>query len=128
VQLPITSLISLDTYRDGGSVSISFRASEADKEYCLLFPIKEVPEDPKAKWRTYREPILETYVHTVYTSPVTGFSCPSHHKEECPTTWHEARNLLASAALLLPGFESDYLWVHGYMVAIAENRGAITGS
>jgi hypothetical protein len=128
VQLPITSLVSLDLYRDGGSVSISFRASEPDKEYCLRFPIKNVSESLRAACRTFHKPILETYTHTVYTSPVTGFSCASHKEEECSASWQQARSLLAEAAHFLPGFVSDYLWVHGYMVAIAENEGAITGS
>ena len=119
---------ALDVYRDGGSVSITFLTDESDRDYSLLFPIKDHPDDPKAKWRTYRDPVLEVYVKGTYTSPITSISSPTVKKETHPSSWAESSALLQYLEKFLPEVKSDYLWVYGYMVEIARNEGAYDGS
>lgn len=121
-------ITSLDIYRDGGSVSVTFFTEDKDREYSLLFPIKDQPDDPKAKWRTYRDPVLEVYVNGTYCSPITGVSSPTVKKETTLFSWSDARALLRDLEKLIPAVKSEYLWVFGCMVEISKNDGAYNGT
>lgn len=66
----IKSLTSIDTYRDGGSMSISF-ISLTGIEHTLLFPVRNSPGNENGT-KTYAEPVLEIFRKTKRVSHVTG--------------------------------------------------------
>lgn len=65
----LIKLLSLDIYRDGGSLNASFLDLDHDIQYCLFFPIKDSPAfDPGIKDPTFKSPILESYVKSTYST------------------------------------------------------------
>lgn len=121
--LTVTQLESLDIYRDGGSLSVSFTGQETNVQYCLLFPIKSSPADCTSKIYRYWQPVLEVYRTVPYVSPKTGFSNPMTQKENNPISWAEAIALLESIKPHMVGFESDYTWVFEAMRSAAATEG-----
>jgi hypothetical protein len=80
--LTMAQLKSLDLYRDGGSLSVTFTGQEACVQYCLLFPIKPSPADCTSKIYSYWQPVMEIYRTVPYVSPKTGFSNPITQRQK----------------------------------------------
>jgi hypothetical protein len=118
--------MSLDVYRDGGSVSASFMSTEAIKQYCLLFPIERSPAfDPELNVYCYKPPVLETYVSTPYTSPITGITSPGFAQESVPLSWPEATALLSSLKPFTASLDPDQFGIYERMTAIATSKGTV---
>jgi hypothetical protein len=87
----VVRLTSLDVYRDGGSVSVSFDARDGS-EYTLFFQVDL--RAARGDEPTYGEALLRKATRTEYVSPVTGGSSPDWRRESVGITWGEARDLL----------------------------------
>lgn len=120
----VVSLTSLDVYRDGGSLSASFKEVDPGVEYCLLFPIENSPAFGRnVHSPSYKQPLLESYKTVPYVSSVTGVSNPSTQKESKAISWADARDLIEGIKPHVSQFESEYLWVFEAMVAAASKDG-----
>jgi hypothetical protein len=113
-------LLRLDTYRDGGSISASFKR-EGDNRFTLFLDRILGANDEVVG---YRKPVLEVCIHNIYTSPTTGVSMPDLKWETHPSSWEEAKSILEELRPQVAEFESDYRWVFPTMVYAAENNGA----
>lgn len=121
----VTQLTSLDVYRDGGSLSVSFKGTEPEIEYTLLFPIYRSPAfDSNLKNPSFESPVLELYRAVQYVSPVTGIRTPNTTKETTSTDWADACKLLEAIRPLLSAFHSEYLWVFEAMVSASSSEGS----
>jgi len=116
----ITKLTSLDIYRDGGSLSVSFEGDDGNG-YDLLFKVDCSGEATGHK--RYKSAFLERYIPDEYKSPVTGDVSPSHKHESEPISWQEARSLLEQLQPHLQGFVSEYDRVFEMMLAVAARDG-----
>ena len=90
----IAKLVSLDIYRDGGSVSASFLGTDGIK-YCLLFPIDSRRDQQR---RGFKPPLLESRRPTEYTSKITGEKLADFVKESAHISWEDASALLGQLA------------------------------
>lgn len=126
--MSVAVITRADSYRDGGSVSVTFTKPESDREYTLLFPIKEAPSNPREQWRKFSEPILEVYTRTSYASPITGVSSPSFAKESSSVSWESALELVESMADSLAKLVPRDLEIYEYMLAVAKCKGTYNGS
>ncbi|MFZ6756014.1 hypothetical protein ACO0K9_02250 [Undibacterium sp. Ji50W] len=120
---PIVSHLSrFDVYRDGGSVSASF-FDPSGNEYMLRFPVILVSSSSGPKRVGYGEPIVEHFVPSQRTSPITGITHTSWDSEQSPTSWQEARQLLVEMQPFVDGFLTEYQDVYPKMVKIAAAGG-----
>lgn len=113
----VAKLLSLDIYRDGGSLSASF-ADQDGTQHELVFLIKHTNEQNEPI-KQYKEAIIESFVKSKYVSPVTGLSIDKTDKEEQKIEWNEAKDLLNKIAPFIQQFKSEYLWVFKSMEIIA---------
>jgi len=117
----IKELISLDVYRDGGSLSASFRDREGTM-HVLRISIDNVASDSSQDLKFYKSASIESYIKSEYVSPVTGISSPKTEIKEKPVSWGDAKKLLEKLAPLVKGFQSEYLWVFDSMIIIVGNE------
>lgn len=85
----VKSLKSIDTYRDGGSMSISF-ISLTGIEHTLLFPVSH-SNSHNSNSRTYAEPILEIYRKVKRVSHVTGLASYDTCIQKKQLKWQKQR-------------------------------------
>ena len=119
----VVRLTSLDTYRDGGSISASFESDDRN-EYTLLFKIdigRSVHGDESKCY--YKSAFLEKHRRTEYKSPITGVVSPDWKHESSPVPWNEARTLLEEIKPQVEGFVSDYIHVFEQMLNAAARDG-----
>jgi hypothetical protein len=96
-------LISLDGYRDGGSVGASYESD--DQVQCsLIFPIAKKYSDPGGP--TYRAPVLDVYEPSPYTSPVSGVTSPDWKRESRQISLEEAGELLRAMKPMLASVDA----------------------
>ncbi len=119
----IKSLTSIDTYRDGGSMSISF-ISLTGIEHTLLFPLRNSPSN-NGSTKAYAEPVLEIYRKAKRVSSVTGLISYDTHCEKKQLKWHHSLRLLHRAKKHVASFQSDYIENFPVMLAIAQNQGVL---
>ena len=119
----ISQLTSLDTYRDGGSVSLSFL--DQDGVNCtLLFQVHLVARGSnEIKALGFHTPHLEIYRKTERISPITGLSSFETEKLTESVSWESARSFLRQAEPLIEDIQTDYAHVYPEMVAIAKDDG-----
>jgi len=116
---------SLDTYRDGGSLSVSFLDSSGTAR-TLLFPVRLAIDGAKKFARAgYFPPQMEWCVRTPRISPITGLESIDTAMMTEAVTWEAARRILSELAPLMLQFQSEYTQVFPMMVAIAANNGRI---
>lgn len=124
----VVQLTSLDTYRDGGSMSVSFLDDEG-VNCTLMFPINMVAHGQlEFENLGYREPRLEVFRRTERVSRVTGLSSFDLEKMSEPVSWEIARSILRQVDPFIRGFDTSYARVYPEMVAIARNDGRCDGS
>lgn len=115
----------LDTYRDGGSLSVSF-LDGSGTERTLLFPVHLAIDGAKKFARAgYFPPQMAWCVRTPRISPITGLESMDTVRMTEAVTWEDARRILCELAPLMPQFQSEYTQVFPMMVAIAANDGRI---
>lgn len=120
----VTRPTSLDTCRDGRSISVSF-LDDADVDCTLMFPFHRVARGPlEVETLGYREPRLDVFRRTEWISRFTGLSSLDVEKMTEPVTWEMARDILRQ----IDPFITDYAHVYPEMVAIAENEGRLIGN
>jgi hypothetical protein len=121
----IDKIKSLDVYRDGGSLSVSFLGKD-NNEHTLLFGI-DMFVNSKREFikRGYKVPVLESYIRDDYVSPIIGISNRRYKKEENNVSWTDSCILLKKLSSQVKTFESEYSWVFPKMVAIAGNEGKL---
>jgi hypothetical protein len=107
-----------DVYKDGGSISATFRCGQKQNE--LFFRIKcSSGSNPK----TYCEPVLETYTPTKWTSPTIGVSFDDWECVIQPMSWKEASSLLRDFEPQLNDLSGDSQSLFDEMLHAAENDG-----
>lgn len=120
MQLAGAKLIGFDLYRDGGSVSMSYRTAQGIQ--CeLTFKANLVP--PEYKPNGYVEALLDQYIPTARTSPITGITDHSTKVESRSITWNEAKEVLEHFRPQVSGFTTDYQWVYPEMTRAAASNG-----
>lgn len=119
----IRSLTAIDTYRDGGSLSISF-VSFKGIEHTLLFPVQR-PFQQTEPHKIYEQPILEVHRKTKVVSHITGIARYERATEKLFISWRQASWLLTMASWHLKSLQSDYLCNFPTMVEISKNKGVV---
>lgn len=117
----VKELVSLNVYRDGGSLSVSFRDHEGT-QHVLKFLVNNFASDQGGDFKFYKSVSIKSYTKSEYVSPVTGIPTPKIEVEEGSISWESAKILLDKLDPLIKSFQSDYLWVFHSMVTIAGNE------
>lgn len=117
----IQELISLDVYRDGGSLSASYRDSEGTQRV-LMFSIDNAINENEGALRSYKSASVESYIKIECENPITGIPYQKTEMKEEQVSWELATNILESLEPLISKFNSEYLWVFKSMVEIASNE------
>lgn len=123
----VIQLTSLDTYRDGGSLSVSFLDDEG-VNCTLMFPINMGARSQLGFGNLgYREPRLEVFRRTERVSRVTGLSSFDSEELSEPVSWEIARSILRQVDPFIRDFDTKYARVYPEMVSIARNDGRCGG-
>jgi hypothetical protein len=101
----VVKLLSLDVYRDGGSLSALF-ADRDGTQHELAFLIKHTKEQHEPI-KQYKEAVIKSFIKNKYVSPVTGLSTDKFDKKEKSITWNDAIELLNKISPLIEEFKSD---------------------
>ena len=115
----VAKLLSLDVYRDGGSLSVSF-ADNNGTQHELGFLIEHT-EDQKEPLKKYQSAIIESFLKSEYVSPVTGIATEKTNIKKNTIAWSEAASLLKKIKPLVKDFQSEYIWVFESMSIIVSN-------
>jgi hypothetical protein len=118
-------LESLDIYRDGGSISVSFFDADGVIN-TLFFPVNfraTKPEEQK-----YFLPILKRYVPVQRTSPISLKTYHDWEKEERASSWLEANQILTALEPQFANFVSKYRRVFAVMQEAAASEGHVSPS
>jgi hypothetical protein len=118
-------LESLDIYRDGGSISVSF-FDAAGVSNTLFFPVNSRATQPDEQ--KYFLPIVKRYVPVQRTSPITGKTGRDWDKEERASSWLEANQILTALKPQFTDFVSNYRWVFAEMQEAAAREGYLSPS
>jgi hypothetical protein len=108
----VTHLISIDSYRDGGSLGISFDG-EGKYWYELFLPIKrEHKLDNQNRVVDsisvgYLDPVLKIYTPFESVSKITGIINTEYKETKQPISWEIANNLLKTMKDLVESFEME---------------------
>jgi hypothetical protein len=94
----VRELVSIDTYRDGGSIGASFL--DAMDQHVSLFLHRIV--DAGNVVTGYAAPLLQRHVPHEYTSKLDGGLLAYHTREDTPLSWEDAGRLLAAIAPMVP--------------------------
>lgn len=120
----ITRLTSLDVYRDGGSLSVSFDGSNTFN-YTLFLRINLVHDGFEIRKLGYHPPVIEQYKKVSRISPITGLESFSWETHEQSISWEEAQQIIKVITPMIDGFQSGYLYVFPELCEIVKNRGAL---
>ena len=119
------TLSNFDVYRDGGSLSTSFK-DEYGIEFTLFFPVHLVGRGPLDIEKIgYKLPEIEQFIKIEQVSSVTGRTNFEWDKKSTTITWDEARKILKMLSPQVEGFTTDYAEVFPKMVKIAEFDGQL---
>lgn len=119
----ISTLISLDIHRDGGSLSATF-ADQFDIQHTLMLPVKSRKTGDESGLQGYAQPILETYEKTRRTSPVTGVVSYETNRQEREIPWSEARDIISQLESLLYQVSSDDAFIYSAIVKASNSDGS----
>lgn len=127
MKLPtVQELESLDVYRDGGSISLSF-VSNKDVRFTLFFGANIVSRGEREFEKLgYKLPVLTEYVRVEQVNPVTGRTSFIWKENVNSISWGSAKSLLNQIQPKLVGFVSDYLWVFEEMMYAASTEGHLS--
>ena len=114
-------LVSLDIYRDGGSLSVTHK-DESDVKHELMFSIDNRASEASEPKKIFKCASIISYIRSEYASPVTDVASPKIDEHETGITWLEAAKSLQTIEPYLEGFKSEYLWVFSSMVTIANSK------
>lgn len=120
----VKSLTSIDFYRDGGSMSISF-ISFTGVKHTLLFQIIRSLDNERQE-NKFAEPILEIYRKIKRVSPVTGLSNYDTRCEKKKLNWKDSMRLLNRAQRHVADFKSEDINNLSIMLNIATNQGLLS--
>ena len=124
MKLPIQRITSLDVYRDGGSLSVSF-VDASGTSHCLLFHVHTNEQFIRVGYLCSE---LTTYIPSVYESPITGIRTPMTEQSRTLLTWQESAELLRDLAPHVSNLTTECNWVVPEMLAAADNEGACVGT
>jgi hypothetical protein len=116
----VHKITSLDVYRDGGSLSMSFLDGDGVVNE-LILKVDNSASVLSGIYTIYCRAILAKFAKSVYVSPVTGISMQKTDLSEDEISWSNAKEILEKAKPLIPDFQSSYLWVFDSMLTIANN-------
>lgn len=138
----VTCLSSIGSYRDGGSLGITFDGEEK-YWYELFFKVK-LQRNLDARGHTidvnklgYLQPILKINTPSEWTSKITSVTHTEYKQSEQVVSWEDAKQLLETIEYLVESFEmegelSEYydreegLSIYQEMLDTARNSGAIS--
>ncbi|WP_193312700.1 hypothetical protein [Xanthomonas sp. LMG 12460] len=120
MELANSKLLGFGVYRDGGSLSLSFRT--ADGTECeLTFKVNLAP--PAYKPNGYVRALLYEYTLTSRADPITGMTGCGEKVEHRSITWQEAAILLKYFQPQVSVLSTEYSWVYPEMVRAADLNG-----
>lgn len=112
-------LMSLDIYRDGGSLSVSY---DCDGVGCtLMFHVRH--ELGSQRSPHYGDPTVIECQPCPWTSPTTGITYNDYKRSTREASWTELLEILQEFKIQIEGFKSDCVWVFDEMLNIAANEG-----
>ena len=118
MSVEIRELVSMDVYRDVGSLSVSYRDREKT-QHELVFLIDNIASDKSAELTIYKSAVIESFIKSEYVSPITGLASPKTEIEKQEISWDVAIEILSKIEPLVKDFKSDYMWVYQSMVTVA---------
>ncbi|MFG1488406.1 hypothetical protein ABMA58_04075 [Oceanospirillum sp. HFRX-1_2] len=121
MNVEILELVSMDVYRDGGSLSISYKDREGT-QHELVFLVDNIESDKNSEFTIYKSAVIESFIKSEYVSPITGVATPKTEIEKQEISWDLAKSILSKTEPLIKGFKSDYVWVYQSMVAIVGSK------
>jgi hypothetical protein len=119
INFQIQEFVSFDVYRDGGSLSASFRDVDGVLHALIFLVDNSISES--TSFRTYTSATIESYIATDNLNSVTGGSYQKTEMKKQPVSWSQARCILDMVAPLIAKSDSDYLWVFESMLVIARD-------
>jgi hypothetical protein len=119
----ISTLISLDIHRDGGSLSATF-ADQLAVQHTLMLPVKSRKTGDEVRLQGYAQPILETYEKTPRISPVTGTVNYETNRQEREIPWSEARRIIDQFQSLLHQVSPEDTFIYSAMVKASNSDGS----
>ena len=138
----VTRLSSIDSYRDGGSLGITFDGEEK-YWYELFFPIELQYKQDKHERIVdliqieYLRPVLKINTPFEWTSKITGITHTEYNETKRSISWNESIDFLEAIKDLVQEFKmegimSEYynrdrgLSIYQKMLDAAKNRGSIS--
>ncbi len=117
----VEDIVSLDVYRDGGSLSVTFLDPEHTK-HKMIFRVDNAATESKDGLRTYRSAVIESVITAHRLNPVTCVSSPETVVRKAPITWEKAAEILLSLQPLAANFSSGNSWVLEGMEQVVNNE------
>ncbi len=117
----VFELISFDLYRDGGSMSMSYKVMGCDITFELIFPIIHTGN------RIYGNPLIELMIPTIYKCTMTGQEIPDSLRYTVKSNWKEAIYILQQAEELIPITQPNYIVIHKLILEIINKHFAQQG-
>jgi hypothetical protein len=114
----IDRVTSVDGYRDGGSLSVSFGGCVGE-EYELFFQVI-IERGRDFKQIGFCPPTLKAYYPYEYKSKFTEYVHQESTEESFNISWEEASILLGNMENLIGDFESRYIFEDSSVEEIAE--------
>lgn len=114
-------LTSIGVYRDGGSLSVSFKCDEVDTE--LLFEINhETNDDGEVLGPKFMHAYLKECHHFQWTNKV-GATMDDVLNSTLPVSWATARTILRELTPQVSAFGPDDRDIFDQMVRVAQDEG-----
>jgi hypothetical protein len=101
----VVRLVSLDGYRDGGSIGASYE-SDDQLQCSLIFRIAKKYSDPGGP--TYRAPVLDVYIPSPYTSPVSGVTHSDWKRDSFQLSLEQAADILRAMKPMLQSIDKRF--------------------
>ncbi len=114
----IEDIVSLDVYRDGGSLSVTF-LDPGHTRHEMVFRIDNAATAGSEGAKVYKAPLIKSIITATRKNPVTCVSSPETVVRNTPITWEKAAGILLGLKPLADNFVSDNNWVFQSMEQVA---------
>jgi len=117
----VENIVSLDMYRDGGSLGVTFLDTKHTK-HAMIFRIDSAASERSDGMLIYRSALIESSINADWVNRVTCVPASGTVVRKTPITWERAADLLADLRPLLGKFGSDENQVFQKMEQVVNAR------